>query len=144
MAEPGRGVADASLLVSSQLKLKRIKLEVSVASELPRVMARPGELVQVLLNLLVNAMHATPENGVIRITAEKATDDCVDIAVADSGPGIPPADRDRMFVPYFSTKPRGTGLALAIVHKVVTDHRGTIRVEDAEPHGARFVIDLPA
>ncbi len=66
------------------------------------------------------------------------------IEVVDDGPGIRPENRDRLFLPYFSTKKRGTGLGLAIVHRIVTDHMGRIRVEDNHPHGARFVIDLPA
>ena len=68
----------------------------------------------------------------------------VTISIGDTGPGIPPDDRDKMFAPYFSTKKRGTGIGLAIVHKVITDHRGTIRVEDNAPRGARFVIEIPA
>ena len=66
------------------------------------------------------------------------------LEVADDGPGIRMEDRDRLFLPYFSTKRRGTGLGLAIVHRIITDHAGRIRVEDNQPRGARFVIDLPA
>jgi len=66
------------------------------------------------------------------------------IEVADTGPGIPPEDRDRLFLPYFSTKRRGTGLGLAIVHRIVQEHHGTIAVEDNQPRGSRFVIELPA
>jgi signal transduction histidine kinase len=64
--------------------------------------------------------------------------------VADDGPGIDPADRDKLFVPHFSTKKRGSGLGLAIVSRIVQDHYGAIRVEDIAPHGARFVVELPA
>ena len=63
--------------------------------------------------------------------------------VADDGPGIRPEDRERLFVPYFSTKATGMGLGLPIVHQIVSDHGGTIRVEDNTPHGSRFVIELP-
>jgi two-component system nitrogen regulation sensor histidine kinase NtrY len=97
-----------------------------------------------LINLIDNAVVAMGGRGGIRIGARTDGDGTLVIEVADSGPGIPPADRDKMFVPYFSTKKRGTGLGLAIVHKVVTDHRGTIRVEDNSPRGARFVIEIPA
>ena len=68
----------------------------------------------------------------------------VTIEVADTGRGVPPRDRDRLFLPDFTTKGRGTGLGLAIVSRIVADHNGTIRVEDNRPRGARFIIELPA
>jgi signal transduction histidine kinase len=64
--------------------------------------------------------------------------------VADDGPGIGLEDRDRLFVPHFSTKRRGSGLGLAIVSRIVQEHHGAIRVEDNQPRGARFVVELPA
>ena len=83
--------------------------------------------------------------GTVTISARRASSSGnIRLEVADDGPGIRPEDRDRLFLPYFSTKRRGTGLGLAIVHRIVTDHMGRIRVEDNQPHGARFVIDLPA
>jgi two-component system nitrogen regulation sensor histidine kinase NtrY len=99
---------------------------------------------RVLVNLIDNAISAVEGRGSIRVSARPAGDRGVRIEVADSGPGIAREDRDKMFAPYYSTKPRGSGLGLAIVHKVITEHRGTIRIEDNQPHGARFVIDLPA
>jgi signal transduction histidine kinase len=66
------------------------------------------------------------------------------LRVADDGPGIPAADRERLFVPHFSTKKRGSGLGLSIVARIVQEHHGTIRVEDNAPRGACFVIELPA
>ncbi len=99
---------------------------------------------RVLINLIDNAVAAMNERGTIRVSARSlGGDGSVRIEIVDSGPGIPPADRDKMFAPYFSTKKRGTGIGLAIVHKVITDHRGTIRVEDNVPRGARFVIEIP-
>ena len=64
--------------------------------------------------------------------------------VADDGPGISPEDKDRLFVPYFSTKVTGMGLGLPIVQQIVTEHGGSIRVEDNAPRGSRFVLELPA
>ena len=66
------------------------------------------------------------------------------MVVADSGPGISPDDKEKLFLPYFSTKNRGTGLGLAIVSHIVADHNAQIRVEDNLPTGARFTIEIPA
>ena len=66
------------------------------------------------------------------------------IEVADDGPGIDSEDKERMFLPYFSTRKSGTGLGLAIVNRIISDHHGYIRVEDNRPRGARFIIELPA
>jgi signal transduction histidine kinase len=65
------------------------------------------------------------------------------VEVADDGPGVAPADREKLFLPYYSTKLRGSGLGLAIVQRVVSEHRGRIRVEENEPRGARFIVELP-
>jgi two-component system nitrogen regulation sensor histidine kinase NtrY len=64
--------------------------------------------------------------------------------VVDTGRGVPPEDRDRLFLPYFSTKKSGTGLGLAIVYQIVAEHGGQIRAEDNRPRGTRIVIELPA
>jgi signal transduction histidine kinase len=65
------------------------------------------------------------------------------VEVADSGPGIEGSQREKVFTPYFSTKPRGTGLGLAIVQRIIVEHQGSIRVEDNPGGGARFVIEIP-
>ncbi len=64
--------------------------------------------------------------------------------IADSGAGVSPDDKEKLFLPYFSTKNRGTGLGLAIVSHIVTEHGGHIRVEDNKPAGARFTVEIPA
>jgi len=69
--------------------------------------------------------------------------DVVEITVADSGPGVPAEAKEKLFLPYFSTKERGTGLGLAIVSRIVSEHQGSIRVEDNQPTGSRFIIELP-
>ena len=67
----------------------------------------------------------------------------VEITIEDSGPGIPPEAKERLFLPYFSTKSSGTGLGLAIVNRIIAEHHGSIRVEENFPTGTKFVIELP-
>jgi len=67
----------------------------------------------------------------------------VTVVVADDGPGIPAGDRDKLFLPYYSTKKRGSGLGLAIVRRIVAEHGGSIDVGDNAPRGTRFTIELP-
>ncbi len=98
------------------------------------------------MNLIDNAAEAL-EGGLVReITVQTAaaeTPEAVVLTVSDSGPGISPEDKERLFFPYFSTKERGTGLGLAIVNRIVSEHGGTIRVEDNRPTGTRFIVELP-
>ncbi len=98
---------------------------------------------QALLNLLRNAMDASPSGGAIRLQLAYA-EGGLRLAVADEGPGIPAALSQRVFEPFFTTKPtgHGTGLGLAITHRIVEAHGGRIYVADA-PVGARICIDLP-
>ena len=112
---------------------------------LPLALLDPEQMKRALVNLLDNAVEAMGGRGTVTIEARRdPAAGGLRIEVADDGPGIRPEDRDRLFLPYFSTKKRGTGLGLALVHRIVSDHRGRIRVEDNTPRGARFVIDLPA
>lgn len=112
---------------------------------LPPVTVDPDQMQRVLVNLLDNAVQAMQGRGTITIAARRdPSSSVIRLEVADDGPGIRPEDRDRLFLPAFSTKKQGGGLGLAIVHRIVTDHHGRIHVEDNEPRGTRFVIELPA
>ncbi len=102
----------------------------------------PEQIRRAVGNLLKNAVEAT-DKGEIRVSASRASQRVV-IEVADPGRGVPDADKERLFLPYFSTKGRGTGLGLAIVHRIVRDHDGQITVHDNQPTGTRFHIELPA
>jgi nitrogen fixation/metabolism regulation signal transduction histidine kinase len=108
-----------------------------------RVLLDPEQIKRALINLLDNALEACGASGEITVRlAENAHG--VSIEVADTGRGVPARDRDKLFLPDFTTKGRGTGLGLAIVSRIVADHNGTIRVEENRPRGARFIIELPA
>jgi nitrogen fixation/metabolism regulation signal transduction histidine kinase len=132
-------------------RLDGIKLESRLASDLPPVMIDQEQVKRAFVNLIDNAIQAITESPFaleeksLRLeTREVFERDSVEIIIADTGPGIAPADRERIFSPYFSTRKRGTGLGLAIVSHIVAEHSGRIRVEDNLPHGARFVIELPS
>jgi signal transduction histidine kinase len=124
-----------------------------LAPDLPLVPCVPGELNQVILNILVNAAHAlgdgggdgAPEKGTITVSTRQGGDG-VEIRIADTGPGIPEAIRDKIFDPFFTTKEvgKGTGQGLAIAHTVVVEqHGGQLTFETAEGEGTTFIIRLP-
>lgn len=113
--------------------------------KLPPIRLDRDQIKRVLINLLENAVAAMDGKGEVQITTRYDQElKMVSFSVADTGPGIPPEDRSRLFEPYFSTKKGGTGLGLAIVTSVISDHNGFVRVRDNKPRGACFVIELPA
>jgi signal transduction histidine kinase len=98
------------------------------------------------VNLLENALDALGNgSGEGRVSVAVARDDGMAVVrVADDGPGIPAAEREKLFLPYYSTKRRGSGLGLAIVRRIVAEHGGNVEVADNTPRGTRFTIELPA
>ena len=121
-----------------------VRIEFVGQDGVPPVRVDREQMKRVMINLLDNAIAAMEGRGEIRIGLETDPDRrAVRISVEDSGKGIPADHKSRLFEPYFSTKKQGTGLGLAIVNTIVSEHRGRIRVEDNEPQGSRFIIDLP-
>ena len=101
---------------------------------------------RVVINLVDNAVEAldgAPGGRIVVETQHDAGNAVARIVIADNGPGVPAADREKLFMPYYSTKRRGSGLGLAIVRRIVGEHGGSIEVGDNTPHGSRFVIELP-
>jgi two-component system nitrogen regulation sensor histidine kinase NtrY len=97
-----------------------------------------------VLNLVDNAVEAVGGAGdVVVETASLPGEGRVQIVVTDTGPGVAQEDREKLFQPYFSTKVTGMGLGLPIVHEIVAEHGGTVRVEDNHPRGSRFIIEVP-
>ena len=127
-------------------RLSNIRIHRDLAPDLPPVLADPEQMKRVIVNLIDNAAEVLdhwPAKEIWVRTAVDADRDLVALVVADSGPGIPAEAKERLFLPYFSTKQRGTGLGLAIVSRIVSEHNGAIRVEENRPTGTRFVIELP-
>jgi signal transduction histidine kinase len=109
-------------------------------------MADAESIKRAVANLVDNAADALQDSLVREIeisTALVASRDAVEISVADTGHGVTHELKEKLFLPYFSTKRRGTGLGLAIVSRIIEDHHGSIRVEENQPVGARFVVELP-
>jgi two-component system, NtrC family, nitrogen regulation sensor histidine kinase NtrY len=142
--DPNAVVRDALEVFKGRLDDVRICTD--LAEDLPPVKADAELLRRVVVNLIDNAaeaMEGSSAKQLVLSTRLHAGHDTVEIAVSDSGQGISPEDKDKLFLPYFSTKERGTGLGLAIASRIITEHNGLIRVEDNQPAGARFVIELP-
>ncbi|HBA71920.1 MAG: PAS domain-containing sensor histidine kinase [Geobacteraceae bacterium GWC2_55_20] len=112
---------------------------------MPKLTIDRDQIKRVIINVLENAVAAMEESGnIVLTTTYDAVLKMAVISIADDGPGVPAEDKQRLFEPYFSTKKSGTGLGLAIVSSVINDHGGFVRVRDNKPHGAVFVIELPA
>ncbi|MGH7472497.1 MAG: ATP-binding protein [Candidatus Methylomirabilales bacterium] len=124
---------------------RHILLTADLDPQVPPVNLDPDHMKRALVNLVDNAVAAVGEAGLICLKTRYLADEGkVRLEVTDTGPGIPPEDRERLFLPYFSTKKSGTGLGLAIVYRVVTEHSGTIRVEESHPRGTRMIMEFPA
>jgi two-component system, NtrC family, nitrogen regulation sensor histidine kinase NtrY len=127
-------------------RVDEIHMRTLFSTDLPQVMADPDAMKRAIANLVDNAAEAVQTSAVkeIEISTSLVPDhDLVEICVSDSGPGVTQDLKERLFLPYFSTKKRGTGLGLAIVSRIIEDHHGSIRVEENKPVGARFIIELP-
>jgi two-component system nitrogen regulation sensor histidine kinase GlnL len=120
---------------------------------LPAVRGDRAQLTQVFLNLVRNAVEALAGNGELVVSTRlearfhvrrgSGRGRFLSVLVDDTGPGVPESDQPQLFSPFFSTKPRGSGLGLAVCHRIVTQHGGTIAHEPRLPHGARFRVTLP-
>jgi len=116
------------------------------APGLPPVRLDVEQIRRVVINLVDNALEAlagAPGGRIVVQTQHDAANAVARIVIADNGPGVPPADREKLFMPYYSTKRRGSGLGLAIVRRIVGEHGGSVEVGDNSPRGSRFVIELP-
>jgi PAS domain S-box-containing protein len=126
-------------------RLENIQLSVDLAPSLPPVMIDREQFKRVVINLVDNAAEAMQDSLVrnLDVVTQLGAADTIELVVADTGAGVSPEDREKLFVPYFSTKGRGTGLGLAIVNNILSEHRAHIRVEDNAPVGTRFTVEIP-
>jgi len=142
--------SDLNTLVDNALavfegRLEGIVVDKDLAPALPLVRIDREQFKRAVVNLVDNAAEAMQESLVKRlyIGTRPTEADSVELVIADTGCGVSAEDKEKLFLPYFSTKGRGTGLGLAIVNRILADHDATIRVEDNLPAGARFIVELP-
>ena len=147
----------AITLAESKVKRGEVSVSLSIPPDLPPIEGDQHQLCQVFTNLLANAFEALDGRGAILISASRGTLEedpaltrephipvpTVEIQVADNGPGVPPELTDKIFNPFFTTKPQGSGLGLAIVRKIVDAHDGRIDIVTGPGRGTRFRVTLP-
>jgi two-component system nitrogen regulation sensor histidine kinase NtrY len=149
MPSPRTVPTDLGKLITETLALYNglfgdIRIEPRFEPGLPFVRLDPEQIRRVIINLVDNAIEAMDRCGTIVIETElDAANSLVRLIVGDNGPGIPVAEREKLFLPYYSTKRRGSGLGLAIVRRIIAEHGGTIDVGANVPKGTRFTIELP-
>jgi signal transduction histidine kinase len=137
-------VEEGLYFLESRCAKEGIKLVRSLSLDLPEITADPGQLTQVLVNLVVNAVQAMPDGG--KLTVETHVGDgYISLTVEDTGVGMSDKVAQKIFMPFFTTKDvdQGTGLGLAVVHGIVTSHGGSIKVDSKVGRGTRFEVKLP-
>jgi signal transduction histidine kinase len=138
-------ILEALDLLQEILTAKEIQVETQLATQTVTAEFDPFQMKQVMINLFTNAEEAMERGGRLKVTTAQVTtpDPKIRIEIEDTGPGIPPDAMANIFNPFFTTKSTGTGIGLAIVHRIITSHRGTIEVKNKPEGGASFVICLP-
>ncbi len=132
-------------LLAGPARKANVSLRLHAPAEGVPIVADPEQLTHVVTNLVLNAVHASPDGGFVHVRVEPARAGGAALVVEDEGPGVPEADRDRVFEPFFTTKAPGdgTGLGLSIVRRIVSDHGGRITIHTAPGGGAAFQVALP-
>jgi signal transduction histidine kinase len=139
-------IEDSLVLVDHQMGISQVQVEKNLAEGLPSVKGDANQIIQVLMNLMINAQQAMDgKMGTITVTSGSPNAGVVEIRVADTGPGMPEETSSKIFEPFFTTKAsgKGTGLGLAVTYGIIKDHGGNIRVESEPGDGATFIITFP-
>ena len=143
-ANINRVLRNALAIADKQIQHSRIHVHTRLAQDLPEIPMVPDQLMQVFLNILINAVDASPEGGDLHLGTLLTEDgEWILVAFRDSGPGLTPEQISHAFEPFYTTKPEGTGLGLAISYGIVEQHGGTIEVSSQAGHGATFIVRLP-
>jgi two-component system NtrC family sensor kinase len=154
-SEPKKEISDVNRIIETALTLTKNQLAkarekaIGVVKELgtlPAIPVDPNQILEVLVNILINAVDAMPQKGMLKVTSRKVeSEPSIEIRIADTGDGISPENLGKIFDPFFTTKEagKGTGLGLAVSHGIVERHNGTIDVESTVGQGTTFIIRLP-
>jgi two-component system NtrC family sensor kinase len=154
-SEPKKELTDVNRIVETALTLTKNQLakarEKAIVLEkelgiLPSLHVDPNQILEVFVNILINAVDAMPQKGTLKVTSRKIeAESAIEIRVIDTGHGISPENLGKIFDPFFTTKEagKGTGLGLAVSHGIVERHNGTIDVESTVGQGTTFIIRLP-
>jgi two-component system sensor histidine kinase HydH len=129
--------------VDAQAREKAVVIRRSFAADERPARCDPDQIYQVALNLIVNALQILPRGGEITVRTLRTTNGRVAFEVSDNGPGIPAEIQDRIFTPFFTMREGGTGLGLALVHRVVRAHKGDVSVHSVVGRGTTFRVELP-
>jgi len=149
MPSPRTVPTDLAQLITDTIALYNgifsdVRIEQRYAAGVALVRLDPEQIRRVIINLVDNAIEAMERRGEIVLETQlDPSNGLVRVMVSDNGPGIPAAEREKLFLPYYSTKRRGSGLGLAIVRRIIAEHGGSIDVGDNTPRGTRFTIELP-
>jgi signal transduction histidine kinase len=137
-------VAESVILTQKQAAFKDIRVDTDLDPFIPEQLLDKGQIQQALINLIFNAVEATPEGGRIHVRSEfMPGKHAVQVVIKDNGAGIHQDYLDKIFEPFFTTKESGTGLGLSITHGIIEQHGGTIAVKSVLGEGTRFIIQLP-
>ncbi|MBI4061908.1 MAG: HAMP domain-containing protein [Elusimicrobia bacterium] len=141
LREPLERVLD---LVEARLRTQKIEVKRDIAANLPRLKGDPGQIEQVFLNLFINAANAMPRGGTLSVSARAEAGGSLLVEVRDTGKGIPGADLERVFRPFFTTRENGSGLGLPLSRQIIVAHDGEIWIESVPDRGTSVFVRLPA
>jgi signal transduction histidine kinase len=144
VVDPAATLEPVLRLMDSTANKRRVKLSFRAIGAVDPIWADPDQMKQIVLNLVLNAIEASPEGGDVAVTVRTGPRGGVILEVSDSGTGISHEQIEHIFDPFFTTKESGTGLGLALVHQIVLEHGGEISVDSIPGRGTRFRIALPA
>ncbi|MCP3889829.1 MAG: GAF domain-containing protein [Desulfobulbaceae bacterium] len=134
----------ALAILENEFRLSRIEIKKNLADNIENIMVDSSQIEQVFVNLLINAVQAMPGGGIIWINSSISyQEDLIVVEIKDNGPGIIVSELDKIFEPFFSSKPKGSGLGLSVSYGIIHNHLGRLRVESDGVNGTSFLVELP-